>query len=51
MAGAASRSGRGVSELSVVSVVHNTRDAALRMLSSLEADPDHGEWEIVIVDN
>lgn len=51
MAGAASGLGRRVSELSVVSVVHNTRDAALRMLSSLEADPDHAEWETVIVDN
>lgn len=40
-----------MSELSVVSVVHDTRAAALRMLSSLGAEPAQRSWPVVIVDN
>ncbi len=40
-----------MTELSIVSVVHDTREAALRMLASLSADPDHTEWDVVVVDN
>jgi len=40
-----------MTELSIVSVVHDTREAALRMLTSLGSDPDHTEWDVVVVDN
>lgn len=40
-----------MTELAVVSVVHDTREAALRMLASLASDPAHAAWDVVVVDN
>jgi GT2 family glycosyltransferase len=40
-----------IPRLVVVIVTHNTRIQTLRLLDDLAADPDHGTWEVVVIDN
>lgn len=35
----------------MIVVTYNTREATLRHLASLEADPDRVEWDVLVIDN
>ena len=37
--------------LAVVIVTYNTRDATLAHLASLEGDPEHEAWDVLVIDN